>query len=277
MKPLLSKIDSICLTTQVIVYPTRENLQCMGAALILMGIWTLAFLLASPMIFIKHLKQIDLNLPSSFGLSSISYCIEDWPLDHGRAYYSAFSLCIQYVLPILIVSAAYCRIYGKLRNRIQIGVMTSDALRERKLQRSRRMRRTNCLLISISVIFGISWLPLNLYNLLTDISMAKSSTSPGYLMWYAVCHMIGMSSACSNPLLYGWLNDNFRKEFKEILCQEKASNQMTHANGRHAGGPPKNGCADVEALDSVPTDRSKLASDGCTENAGSTEMTVLMR
>lgn len=26
------------------------------------------------------------------------------------------------------------------------------------------------------------------------------------------------TTACSNPLLYGWLNDNFRKEFNEILC-----------------------------------------------------------
>jgi len=26
-----------------------------------------------------------------------------------------------------------------------------------------------------------------------------------------------MSSACSNPLLYGWLNHNFRNEFKEIF------------------------------------------------------------
>lgn len=39
---------------------------------------------------------------------------------------------------------------------------------------------------------------------------------------YAVCHMMGMSSACSNPLLYGWLNDNFRKEFNDILCRGNA-------------------------------------------------------
>lgn len=31
-------------------------------------------------------------------------------------------------------------------------------------------------------------------------------------------------SACSNPLLYGWLNDNFRKEFKEILKCFKGKN-----------------------------------------------------
>ena len=29
--------------------------------------------------------------------------------------------------------------------------------------------------------------------------------------------MVGMSSACINPLLYGWLNENFRNEFLEIF------------------------------------------------------------
>lgn len=37
----------------------------------------------------------------------------------------------------------------------------------------------------------------------------------------------GMSSACSNPMLYGWLNDNFRKEFNEILCRRR----MAHLSG----------------------------------------------
>lgn len=47
------------------------------------------------------------------------------------------------------------------------------------------------------------------------------------LIIYAVCHMTGMSSACANPLLYGWLNDNFRKEFREIgtsVCRCPAEN-----------------------------------------------------
>lgn len=28
-----------------------------------------------------------------------------------------------------------------------------------------------------------------------------------------------MSSACSNPLLYGWLNENFKKEFRQLFAQ----------------------------------------------------------
>lgn len=34
--------------------------------------------------------------------------------------------------------------------------------------------------------------------------------------------MMGMSSACSNPVLYGWLNENFKKEFREILRLDQA-------------------------------------------------------
>lgn len=36
-----------------------------------------------------------------------------------------------------------------------------------------------------------------------------------------------MSSACSNPILYGCLNENFWKEFKDILCIEKGTDEVT--------------------------------------------------
>jgi hypothetical protein len=80
------------------------------------------------------------------------------------------------------------------------------------------MKRTNSLLVSISLIFCISWLPLNIFNLVVDYWNPFGEDRQSMMIWYAVCHMMGMSSACSNPLLYGWLNDNFRKEFKEILA-----------------------------------------------------------
>ena len=34
----------------------------------------------------------------------------------------------------------------------------------------------------------------------------------------ATCHLFGMSSACANPFLYGWFNENFRGEFKLIFA-----------------------------------------------------------
>ena len=31
------------------------------------------------------------------------------------------------------------------------------------------------------------------------------------------CHLLGMSSACLNPILYGYLNESFRQEFSQIF------------------------------------------------------------
>uniref|UniRef100_A0A182YGI1 G-protein coupled receptors family 1 profile domain-containing protein n=2 Tax=Cellia TaxID=44534 RepID=A0A182YGI1_ANOST len=104
---------------QVIVYPTRDSLQLMGAIAILTGIWIISIVLASPMFITRQLIHYDVNLPS-LGIEYVSYCIEDWPIAYGRVYYSAFTLCVQYVLPILIVSVAYLRIYLKLKHRLVV-------------------------------------------------------------------------------------------------------------------------------------------------------------
>ena len=33
---------------------------------------------------------------------------------------------------------------------------------------------------------------------------------------YAVLHLFGMCNALTNPILYGYLNENFRKEYRNI-------------------------------------------------------------
>ncbi|XP_065361931.1 neuropeptide F receptor isoform X2 [Calliphora vicina] len=193
---------------QVIVYPTRDNLQTCGAVSTLGVIWLLALLLASPLYIIKRLIHADIPpMLQELGIHGVSFCIEDWPLNHGRFYYSIFVLCFQYLVPIVILSAAYLGIYNKLKNRITV-VTVQTTSSQRSAERGRRMKRTNCLLISIAVIFGVSWLPLNIFNLYAD--MKRPAVTNDMMVMYAFCHMIGMSSACSNPLLYGWLNDNFR-------------------------------------------------------------------
>jgi hypothetical protein len=34
---------------------------------------------------------------------------------------------------------------------------------------------------------------------------------------YGICHILGLANACVNPVLYGYLNENFRKEYKHIF------------------------------------------------------------
>lgn len=194
----------------VIVYPTQDSCHPLRVILTLSCIWLIALLLATPLFLFKTVVHISVNLP---WLKSVNYCIERWPIDHGRGFYSVFSMVFQYLLPILIVSIAYARICRKLTTRMGT---KGTKLKEKQARDKKRVKKTNTLLISIALIFGISWLPLNILNVVADFFDPLDDGT--FRIVFACCHMAGMSSACSNPLLYGWLNENFRKEFKEIFA-----------------------------------------------------------
>lgn len=195
---LFYRITNYLFCPQLIVYPTHRSLQTMGAIVTMAGIWLTAFTLASPLYIFRSLKTHKLGL---IGIDSLSFCIEDWPIENGRAIYSVFSLIFQYLLPVLVVIIAHVQIHRRLRGR------------------RRTTRKTPAILIAIAATYVISWLPLNVFNLVADFNSPDPILDENSMtITYAVCHMFGMSSAVSNPLLYGWLNDNFRKEFEEILC-----------------------------------------------------------
>ncbi len=184
---------------QVIVgCPAKDNLQMLGAISILLIIWLVAFLCALPLHIFKRLEMYEVNIPK-LNIHNLYYCYEDWPelpFLSGRVYYSIFSLTLQYIIPILVVSCAYHRIYSRLKKRIIMAQGASSVNERIQERRGRRTKRTNYLLMCIALIFGISWLPLNIYNLSTDIyySMNDENITQAMYIIYAACHMAGMSS-----------------------------------------------------------------------------------
>ncbi|XP_013185170.1 neuropeptide F receptor isoform X2 [Amyelois transitella] len=186
---------------QLIVYPTQCGIQTMGVVFIMCGIWVFAIALASPLYIFRNLI---IHKTGIVGMESLSFCIEDWPIEEGRGIYSVLSLIFQYLLPVSVVLLTHVQIHNRIHRRMQ--------------DRRRSRNKTAAILTAIVVTYVISWLPLNVFNLVADFSTKPILDEKPLTITYAVCHMFGMSSAVSNPLLYGWLNDNFRKEFEEILC-----------------------------------------------------------
>ena len=64
------------------------------------------------------------------------------------------------------------------------------------------------------VIFAICWLPLNIVHMVAEFHRFDISY---YRVLFLTTHVIAMSSTVYNPFLYSWLNDNFRKEFQQII------------------------------------------------------------
>lgn len=70
------------------------------------------------------------------------------------------------------------------------------------------------MLIAMVVIFAICWLPLNIVHMVAEFHRSELTH---YKVLFLSTHVIAMSSTIYNPFLYSWLNDNFRKEFQQII------------------------------------------------------------
>ena len=156
---------------QLIVYPTKRSFQLTGALLALGGIWTVGIVLALPLFIVRSLQHFEIPIPNS-PVTSVDYCIEQWPGEKGRALYSIGSILVQYALPIVTVSVAHARICNKLRFRmanmqqqqqrpakaqqpVSNGSAPSAVTDSRKAAREEQLRKTNILLMAIAVIFII--------------------------------------------------------------------------------------------------------------------------
>lgn len=102
-----------------------------------------------------------------------------------------------------------------------------------------RKKRTNRMLIAMVVIFAICWLPLNIVHMVAEFHRSELKH---YKVLFLSTHVIAMSSTIYNPFLYSWLNDNFRKEFQQILpclfklcvCfQSDRSSSLTNTNNNN--------------------------------------------
>ena len=80
----------------------------------------------------------------------------------------------------------------------------------------KRKRKTNRMLIAMVSIFVCCWLPLNV-TLLTLDYWEELGDWRYFKMTFFIAHLCAMSSIVYNPFLYGWMNDNFRKEFKQVV------------------------------------------------------------
>ncbi|XP_073947571.1 prolactin-releasing peptide receptor-like [Choristoneura fumiferana] len=184
----------------VIIYPFKPRMKISTCIGLIIFIWVFSLIVTFPYGFYMALEDV--------------YCVEKWPSDQIRKAFGAVTTIMQFVLPFIVMAFCYTCVSVKLNDRLKSrpGSKNSkkeDAERERK-------RRTNRMLIAMVAIFGLSWLPLNLINISCDF-YSLTEDWRYYMVLFFFAHFIAMSSTCYNPFLYAWLNDNFRKEFKQIL------------------------------------------------------------
>ncbi|NXS62516.1 NPY2R protein, partial [Brachypteracias leptosomus] len=194
-----------------IVYHLESKISKRISFLIIGVAWAVSALLASPLAIFREYSLIEI-IPDF----KIVVCSEKWPgegqLNYGTIY-SVSMLLIQYVLPLAVISYAYIRIWTKLKNHVSPGAGND--------QYHQRRRKTTKMLVCVVVVFAVSWLPFHTFQLVSDIDSQVLDLKE-YKLIYTVFHVIAMCSTFANPLLYGWMNNNYRTAFLTAFqCEQR--------------------------------------------------------
>ena len=56
-------------------------------------------------------------------------------------------------------------------------------------ENAEKRRRTNVMIISIAIVFFVSWLPLNIFDLLMKIDSKVRNIRGNYIFTYNVCYL----------------------------------------------------------------------------------------
>ena len=234
----------------VIIYPFKPRMKITTCFCIITSIWIFALLVTLPYgIVMKHQHGGDRDKYE---------CNENWPSEETRQVFSGFTFVLQFVLPFTIMAFCYVKVSRKLSDRAKAKPGSKNSKRE--LVERERKRRTNRMLIAMVTIFGGCWLPINVFNLLMDVC-TELIDWPYYYLSFFFAHAVAMSSTCYNPFLYAWLNENFRKEFKQVLPCFYTSEPIASRSRRHLSERTCNGNETVQES-FIPTTASQAIIGG---------------
>ncbi|KGL90158.1 putative G-protein coupled receptor 83, partial [Charadrius vociferus] len=190
---------------QVIMHPLKPRISTAKGVIYIFVIWIMATCFSLPHAIYQKLFTFEYSEEVTRCL-----CLPDFPepADLFWKYLDLTTFILLYVLPLLIISAAYMTVAKKLWLRNVIGDVTTEqyfALRKKN-------KKTIKMLMLVVILFAVCWFPLNCYVILLSSQTIHTNNA-----LYFAFHWFAMSSTCYNPFIYCWLNDSFRSELKALL------------------------------------------------------------
>lgn len=172
----------------LVAYPTTTSFATIKASkLVLLSIWTLAFMIAGPPLF-----GWSEYVPESSGLS----CAPAWE-DPGQAAYAWYIIVVGFFFPLTVILVSSGCVIHAMRQHSQrsLGISNKNADRERQV---------NFMVRLMVAAFIVSWTPYAAVCFLRMLHVPISPTIVAFPMLFA------KGSCCWNPIIYVMLNNHFR-------------------------------------------------------------------
>ncbi|XP_062576211.1 neuropeptide F receptor-like [Saccostrea cucullata] len=218
----------------VIVFPFRKKIAKKQAICIVAIIILFAMAFTVPAIVHTELKIAEYDMrPFIDERIYRPFCLEVWEERSSRIY-TIFGFAFQFVIPKTLISVLYFQIYQVLKRRPV------------KRKETRRNYHITRILVSITILFTLTWLPFQLFSITLYFSPDIFQTlGAAYKLVDLLLKIIAMSSSCINPFFYGWLNNNFRREMGTMLGRnlkkiQRSTNGFTTYNNTNLNSKEDN-------------------------------------
>lgn len=170
------------------------------AKLISATVWTFSFLVVLPVIIFADVQD------------DFHTCNINWPdpVNVWSAAFIIYTSVVGFFGPLLVICLCYLLIVFKVK---------SSGLRVGSTRRRRSERKVTRMVVIIVAVFVFCWLPFYILNIV-NLSFILPEEPVGVYFFVVV---LSYANSCANPILYGFLSDNFRQSFQKVLCLRKGN------------------------------------------------------
>uniref|UniRef100_A0A8C5RSA6 Kappa-type opioid receptor n=1 Tax=Laticauda laticaudata TaxID=8630 RepID=A0A8C5RSA6_LATLA len=123
-----------------------------------------------------------------------------------------------FIIPVLIIIVCYTLMILRLK---------SVRLLSGSREKDRNLRRITRLVLVVVAVFIICWTPIHIFVLVEALGDVSHSTAA--ISSYYFCIALGYTNSSLNPILYAFLDENFKRCFKDFCFpfKMKADRQNT--------------------------------------------------
>lgn len=152
-------------------------------------------------------------------------------LPDPRSYWEpVFGTCVflfSFVVPVAIISVCYSLMVKRLRS---VRLLSGSREKDRNLRRITRM------VLAVVAAFVVCWTPVQIMALAQSLGVNLGSLLTVALMHF--CIALGYVNSSLNPVLYAFLDENFKRCFREF-CQPGSlhTDAPPRVPARASGGP----------------------------------------
>ncbi|XP_070708963.1 delta-type opioid receptor-like [Pempheris klunzingeri] len=115
-----------------------------------------------------------------------------------------------FVVPVLIITVCYSLMVLRLKS-----VRMLSGSREK----DRNLRRITRLVVVVVAVFVVCWTPIHIFILVKALVSVPETTA--IMAAYFFCVALGYTNSSLNPVLYAFLDENFKRCFKDFCLSAK--------------------------------------------------------